>query len=327
MNINKQIVASLLVLATIADRVGGGVCLPMTKIWLITLLLLSCEAPRQLLSRHGNIIGINEIVPVAVAKEAGQVDAAVLRRSLNAAVLLVIATKNEYKHCFGSLLPAAKGEQQPRVVTNRHCFASARARLPATACAHTSAYFNFSQPETPLLGRRCARGSMRAHAGADLAIFKLQRKLPPSQQPLALWRGTIPPQREAFLLHYPHVIHNLAAPARSVQQLPGTTHYFPITAVSADGCVVQGRPKKGLWRLVPFGMTHSCDMTRGSSGAALLDFTTGKLLGVSWGGLKLQIGNITQKINFAISADFLRKFIDNEPLHDDEILKKTLSEL
>ena len=46
-------------------------------------------------------------------------------------------------------------------------------------------------------------------------------------------------------------------------------------------------------------------MTKGSSGAALIDFTSGKLLGVSWGGLKLQVGKIIKKVNFAVSADFL----------------------
>ena len=299
----------------------------MLRTMLTLLVLLSCEVPRQPLSRRGNIIGVNEIVSVAVAREAGQVDADILTHSLSAAALLVTVVGGKYRHCFGSLLPATQGEQQQRIITNRHCFAAAREQLPTEACARTSVYFNFSQPDTPLLGRRCAIGSMRTHVGADLAIFTLHRSLPPSQHPFILWQGEVPAAREAFLLHYPHVIHNFASPARSVSQLPDTSRYFPITAVSADGCVVKGRPEKGLWRFIPFGMVHSCDMTKGSSGAALIDFETGKLLGVSWGGLKLQVGNITKKVNFAVSADFLRKFIDNQPLHDKSELKKSLLEL
>ena len=293
-------------------------------VWLILLVLLSCERQRQPLSRRGNIVGINEIVPVAVARETGQVDAAVLARSLTATALLVTTVGNRYKHCLGSLLPAARQGGKPRIITNRHCFAPPRASLPVSACARTSVYFNFSQPKTILIGRRCLPGSLRTHAGADLAIFTLKRALPPQHRPFTLWKGAIPPQREAFLLHYPHVIHSFASPARSVSRLPGTRRYFPITAVSADGCVVRGRPKKGLWRLIPFGMAHSCDMTKGSSGAALIDFTSGKLLGVSWGGLKLQVGKITKKVNFAVSADFLAKFIANQPLHDEHTLKKYL---
>ena len=299
----------------------------MTRLLLTLLVLVACEVQRQPLSRRGNIIGDNEIVPVAVAREAGQVDAEVLQRSLGAAALLVTAVGSRYRHCFGSLLPAAEGEQLPRIITNRHCFATTREQLPTTACARTSVYFNFSQPDTTLLGRRCLRGSLRAHTSADLAIFTLRRELPPLHQPFTLWKGTIPAQREAFLLHYPHVIHSFSSPARSVNKLSGTRLYFPITAVSADGCIVKGRPKKGLWRLVPFGLAHSCDMTKGSSGAALIDFDTGKLLGVSWGGLKLQVGKITKKVNFAVSADFLRKFIDNQPLHGEQALKEALRDL
>ena len=299
----------------------------MARLWITLLIMLACEVQRQPLSRRGNIIGVNEIAPVAVAREAGQVDAAILQRSISAAALLVTVVGKKYRHCFGSLLPAAEGETRPRIITNRHCFAATHAPLPAKACARTSVYFNFSQPDAPLLGRRCALGSLRAHAGSDLAIFTLRRPLPPSQRPFVLWQGAVPAAREAFLLHYPHIIHDFASPARSVHLLTGTSHYFPITAVSADGCIVKGRPKRGLWRLVPFGMAHSCDMTKGSSGAALIDFQTGKLLGVSWGGLKLQVGKITKKINFAVSADFLRKFIDNQPLFDETEAKKSLLKL
>ena len=300
----------------------------MMRLWLTSLILLSCAiTQRQSLSRRGNIIGANEIVPVAVAREAGQVDTAVLTHSLSAAALLVTATEGRYRHCFGSLLPAADGTQLLRIITNRHCFAAAREQLPASACTRTSAYFNFSQPDAPLLGRRCLHGSLRTHDSADLAIFTLRRELPPQHRPFTLWKGAIPVPREAFLLHYPHVIHNAASPARSVHRLLGTRLYFPIMAVSADGCVVKGRPKRGLWRLVPFGTAHSCDMTKGSSGAALIDFDTGKLLGISWGGLKLQVGKITKKVNFAVSADFVRKFIDDEPLHDERSLKEDLRAL
>ena len=80
-------------------------------------------------------------MPVAVAREAGQVDAAILTRSLGAAALLVTVVGGKYRHCFGSLLPAVEGEQQPRIITNRHCFAAAREQLPASACARTSVYF------------------------------------------------------------------------------------------------------------------------------------------------------------------------------------------
>ena len=298
------------------------------RLLLTLLILLSCEVPRrQPLSRRGNIIGANEIVPVAVAQEARQVDAAVLSHSLGAAALLVTAMGGRYRHCFGSLLPAAGDQQRLRIVTNRHCFAAAREPLPASACARTRVYFNFSLPDTPLLERRCLRDSLRTHDSADLAIFTLQRELPSPHRPFTLWQGEIPVPREAFLLHYPHVIHSAAAPARSVSRLSGTRLYFPIMAVSADGCVIKGRPKRGLWRLVPFGTAHSCDMTKGSSGAALIDFDTGKLLGISWGGLKLQVGKITQKVNFAVSADLVRKFIDNEPLHDEGLLKEALPAL
>ena len=290
----------------------------------LLVLLPACQAERQPLARHGNIIGINEIVPVAVARESGQVQDTILTRSLSATALLVTVVNNRYVHCLGSLLPAAQHGQNPRIITNRHCFANARTPLTAMACTRTSVYFNFSQPHTPLIGRRCLPGSLRAHVAADLAIFTLQRQLPPHHRPFKLWKGSVPAAREAFLLHYPHVIHSFAAPARSVSKLPGTRLYFPITAVSADGCVVKGRPRKGLWRLIPFGMVHSCDMTKGSSGAALIDFQTGQLLGVSWGGLSLRVGKVTKKINFAVSADLLQKFIANQPLHDnltDNLLK------
>ena len=277
---------------------------------------VSCQRYRNPISRAGNIIDENDIVPVSVALESGQVSEQILNRSLRAVALVVTADK----HCIGSLVRGSrtKGKRKRnnlRIITNQHCFvADGRRELHQGVCATTRVYFNFAQAEKPLSLNGCKQGSLRSHFASDLVIFTLNKKLASIHRPFVLWGGQVPAGREAFLLHYPNVIHNLSSPGRSVALLPSVRKYFPILAVSSEGCEVMGRPQQGLWSKLPFGMAHSCDMTKGSDGAALIDLQTGRLLGISWGGLKIKLGEITQKINFSTSADFLRRFMAGRPV-------------
>ena len=280
----------------------------------ILLAGIGCQRHRNPISRAGNIIDENDIVPPAVALESGQVPAKILNRSLQAVALVVTAGR----HCIGSLVRGSrtKGKRNNlRIITNQHCFAAdGRREFYRRACTTTRVYFNFAQAEKSLSANRCKRGSLRSHFASDLAIFTLSKKLVSTHRPFVLWKGRVPAGREAFLLHYPNVIHSFASPGQSVAFLPALERYFPILAVSSEGCEVMGRPQRGLWSKLPFGMAHSCDMTKGSDGAVLIDLQTGRLLGISWGGLKIQLGEITQKVNFATSADFLQRFMLGKPL-------------
>ena len=256
--------------------------------------------------RRGKIIGVNNISKVQVVKESGQVDAHVLAVGLKASALLVIGA--EKRSCYGALIA---GGDRPRILTSRQCFTTARAqeRIDTTLCDKTWVYFNFSLKGEELVERRCHQGTLYTSIQSDLAVFSLRQRLPDSHRPFRIWRGEIPVGQETFLLHYPYVLHDYSAPSRSVTYLPQQQKYFPILAVSADDCNVYGRPKHGVWSKIPFGLAHSCDMTKGSNGAALVDFNSGQLLGIGWGGLQLVPTRRSSKVNLATSAEHLLVFL------------------
>ena len=200
-------------------------------------------------------------------------------------------------------------EKYPRIITSRRCFVDVDQQLNHNLCLHTRAYFNFSLPGRVMRERRCRTNSLIASRRYDLATFQLQKRLPPPHQAIPIWHGAIPRYRDAFLLHHPHLIYNSFSPTRSVALLAAQNKYYPIAAISAADCSTLGRPRAAAWANIPFGIAHSCDMTKGSLGGALIDLHSGHLLGLAWRGMTPKLGHRAQPINLALSAPYLRTFM------------------
>lgn len=273
--------------------------------WTLVLLLvaLACEKDQVY---QGNIIGVNDVQPATQLLTSGQMQATVLERSLSASAFLVIGKHK--RHCHGMLVTNGK---YPRVLTSRRCFAAASEKLDRNLCLHTRVYFNFSLPDKTLQERRCRTNSLIASRRYDLATFQLHKRLPPQHRAIPIWHGTIPKYREAFLLHHPHLIYNSFSPTRSVALLTAQSKYYPIAAITATDCSIIGRPRAANWQNVPFGLAHNCDMTKGSLGGALIDLHSGHLLGLAWGGITPKTRRRAQPINLALSAPYLRIFMQH----------------
>ena len=130
--------------------------------------------------------------------------------------------------------------------------------------------------------------------------------LPKRYQPLEIWPGKLPQRREAFIIHHPNV-HETQLRNRIV---------FDKSVTGLD-CYVLGRFPWYLRReadIFLHGLSHSCDIASGSSGAGLIDFATGKLLGVVWGDVVLSNEKEVRLLNGAIHSRYVRRFINAEPL-------------
>ena len=124
----------------------------------------------------------------------------------------------------------------------------------------------------------------------------------------------MPPNRKAFIIHHPSATESKQG-RESEELLKGIGMYFPKKAITVNNCRVLGRFEKDFWALnpnLPFGLRHTCDLVHGSSGSGLVDVTSGKLLGVNWGGITLTVNKVERKDNVASSAKFLREFVDSD---------------
>ena len=294
----------------------------LVKLVVITALLGSaCRGQREI-SQPGYIIGpTNDIVRLPDTDvEDIDIPAEVLDKATKASILTVTEMDdNTQKYCSGSLIEGRNAGDLPRVVTNHHCFAQKQKgtnrSLPdivPEACKETSVYFDFSIEDEPLV-RKCKSGSLITNFAADFAVFTLDEDLPEDYEPFQIWDGEVPPNRKAFIIHHPSADEKKQSQDSEV--LKGTGVYFPKKAITVDNCKVLGRFEEDFWSLnpnLPFGLRHTCDLVHGSSGSGLVDLTSGKLLGVNWGGITLTINKVERKDNVASSATFLSEFVDSD---------------
>ena len=263
-------------------------------ILIIALLSSSCtcEAPRQ-----RRIFTHTEDIARFSLTNASYIPKAILQRANAAAVFIT----NPSGTCSGTLVTSPGKEAQ--IITNAHCFRDKIGR--AATCEQTSVVFSM---ESKRLTVNCRSGTLRINRSVDLAAFMLQskRKLPKRYQPLEIWQGKIPKWREAFIIHHPNV-HETQLRNRTV---------FDKSVTGLD-CYVLGRFPWYLRReadIFLHGLSHSCDIASGSSGAGLIDFVTGKLLGVVWGDVVLSNEEEVRLLNGAIHSRYVRRFINAEPL-------------
>jgi V8-like Glu-specific endopeptidase len=298
----------------VSDKAGS-----LTPVFAVFVLIFAlpmfagCKGKKALLERSTTayIIGPNNIVPVdsSVANEVSQ-------DPVRASVLIATKLNNKrVKFCSGTLLAAAKPADNMRILTNHHCFAKtdtedkALQTILPEACTSTTVYFGFAPKiETETLQASCKKDSLRTNFAGDLAIFTLKSNPPETYQPASLWDGEdAPAGRRAFIIHYPDTPEQMALP-------PGGQIQLPTAQATTSDCEVVGPFDISEWdldRTLPFSLRHTCDLIHGSSGSALFDFETHKILGINWGGLKVSFNSGTRTDNVATKASYVAAFLND----------------
>ena len=316
----------------------------MIKHLLLLGVIIGC-ASEQVVVKKGVVVGKNDIMLYADGLNLLGSDPAAQRRVSQVAkssvlIVTVVPTtglKNELKFCSGSLIEVG-GER--RILTNQHCFAKTVAgnndqnleELLPEACSKTSVYFNFSSPSDNVVTRSCQLGSLRTNYHADLATFALERSLPDGFQPLELWQGDLKSLvgRKVFTIHHP------GTGLGNTMPLPDIKAPAPRRMITASDCLYLGGFSKETWDDrggIPYQIRHTCDLQDGSSGSGLIDFQTGKLLGVNIGSVEMQVITSSKgkpevinqdkyTYNVATVAEFVCNFTNNQPLPDPQTLSE-----
>lgn len=276
-----------------------------------SLTVPACKKAHEV-NRSAYIVGPTNDIKKMGENERREVPAGVY----NASVLIATQLKDKkIKFCSGTLIASAGPTENPRILTNHHCFAHQDAEgkavneLISEACENTRVYFGYYSGEASSAASiGCQPDSLRTNFDGDLAVFTMEEHPKPPHSPLQLWDGdTVPEGRKAYIVHYPDVTENLEATA------PGAAR-LPVAAVTTQDCKVAGPFDPSEWdldRTLPFSIRHTCDLIHGSSGSALVDAQTSTMIGVNWGGIKITYDNETRVDNVATKIDFVRAFLDN----------------
>jgi hypothetical protein len=284
---------------------------------------LACKSqPNNGSSRIGFILGANNILPLD-----GKVEDEVPRNAAQAAVLLATTLDSKaVKFCSGTMIEAALGGINPRILTNHHCFAAEDADgrvlpdLQPEACTKTIVYFGFDELHNyiPMKKVPCQPGSLHTDPTGDLGVFELQDSPPDGVVPFAIWPEDRPPEhRKAFIIHHPDVKENLRVP-------PGEKIALPAASVTTEDCETGGLFAENEWPLdgvLRFSFKHTCDLIHGSSGSALIDRETNMILGVNWGGMKIKYASGDHIDNVATKPSYVRDFVNKGSNYRYEILE------
>jgi hypothetical protein len=279
---------------------------------LISVPMLSACKPGITLSKAAFIVGpTNDIVQLDTAtKHLG------IEQVANASVLIATSLPTgRKKFCSGTVIVDPLSDKAG-ILTNHHCFAEVDSKnnvLPnwiPEACTETVVYFGFRQGQsesTRML--RCKPGSLRSDMDGDLAFFQLLEEIPEPYLPLAMWdKGLVPSNKPAMIVHFPDIEeHHI--------RLQGSRNRLPSAALTLDNCIVEGAFKQSDWkhdRSLPFALRHTCDLLKGSSGSALVDRETHKVLGVNWGGIELKYADRIETVNVATSSEYVTAFLMNQ---------------
>ena len=304
--------------------------LPMLAFWSGCKSLSRTDASYS----PGFVMGENDIKVVADV----DIDSLPIARKIFAAVslsspmIMVKLKKGRQtgaRFCSGILL-AGEGNL-PKVLTNQHCFkqnpADLTQHLLPNACEHVVVYFDKSDAKKkrgriPKLERECKRGSLRTSFDGDLATFTLDKPLPAAYTYAKIWEeDEVPTNRGAFVLHYPSSVKESGIPLAKIKG--GHKGKAPQKTLTVNECRILERfPPELLQRpqarpaghRLRYSVRHTCDLVGGSSGAALLDVETGKVLALHFGSFQVESGRGVIGFNTATHAMHLRQFLAGEKL-------------
>ncbi len=275
------------------------------------ILAASCK-PKADRSMAGYIIGANnDIIPADKARASGS---SIPDRVAHAAVLIAThLDEGKVKFCSGTLIAPEMASSMPRILTNHHCFAITDSKGLATesllpeSCVKTTIYFGVGTvaPGGELLKNSCAKGTLRTHFGADLAVFNLTSAAPEGFSPLDIARKSPANGQRGVVVHYPDVESNLT-------RLAGERVSLPSASYTDKDCKIIGpfaNAEFKLDRSLAFSLKHTCDLLHGSSGSAIVNADTLELVAVNWGGIKIRYGEKVETVNAATDVMFVRAFL------------------
>ena len=314
------------------------------KCLLLSLVSIGC-ANERIVVKKGTVVGNDDIELYSDGFNLQGVNSAtqqLISQVARSSVLIVTVVptsgrKNELKFCSGSLISIG-GE--PRILTNQHCFAKTASNdkdqnldeLLPQACFETRVYFDFKQPVADAVVNRCQHGTLRTNYRADLAIFALEKPLPDGVRPLELWQGELKDLvgRKVFTIHHPGT-----EPSNTLL-LPDIKAPAPAKMITVRNCLYLGGFSMETWDDrggIPYQVRHTCDLLDGSSGSGLIDLQSGKLLGVNIGSVEMQVitsskgkpevvNQTKYTYNVATLAEFVRHFLNDQPLPDQQTLSE-----
>ena len=270
----------------------------------------ACKKKPFTISTNAFILGSKSNIYVVGSGNQSQINPQVL----NASVLIATRLKaNEVKFCSGTLIASDQPGGNLRVLTNHHCFANVDDEGVATtvllpqACVSTKVYLGFTAGQTSSSTvEECLPGSLRTSFDGDLSVFRLASAVPAQFQPLTIADPNIQVAgRTAMIIHYPDTPEAMVAD-------PDGGPKLPLAQVTMDNCKVIGNFPLAHWQLdksLPYSIKHTCDLTHGSSGSGLIDATTAQILGVNWGGIKINSQSGLETVNVATGANFINAFL------------------
>ncbi len=221
-----------------------------------------------------------------------------------------------FKFCSGNMLSRSSNleyavpNDQRLIVTNNHCFVDEHddKTTNVASCADVLVLFGFSRETlADSFTVPCNASSLKLNSHMDLASFTIddQADLAKGLDVAALAKEESV-GLEAMIIHYPNIERNLAPH-------PQMDALLPLAAITQKNCkvtgVFNGRFADEVFR---YGISHECDLTNGSSGSALLDIKSSKIIGINWGGVTYQDGDHEVKTNVATASSNLRQFLQGE---------------
>jgi hypothetical protein len=238
-----------------------------------------------------------------------------IRHVAAASVLIVTPlSTGETRFCSGA---AYRTESGPVIASNRHCFAvtkgheAGNSQVDPWACEKTKVYLDFDMA-TAMPGRRasCVKDSLKSNAKLDLAIFKIDGAEPSATLAIR-HKDPAPAERiPTFIVHFPDVEDKRIR--TDFGKFPGAPSTMPRMTVTFEDCRTAGYFRPEQYRFdpsLPYGLRHTCDMIKGSSGSSLIEATSGESLGVNWGGIKFGEDPTTETFNIATRATLLASFL------------------
>jgi len=274
---------------------------------LFTLSIVGCKAKFRT-SKTAYILGNNDINTVTSTNDIPQ---------LRKATVLIATTKSEGNSmfCSGTLVKNAQGAVF--VITNHHCFANTdpdgntSKQLVETACVKTKVYFDFIEGNTwSGETRNCLENSLKSDPNIDIAVFQMNGQLPNDAVILDFYQQDST-GRTAIIFHHPARLGGFAKHSDSDLSLP-------MAAITSTDCKILGpfdADELSLDPILQVSIRHSCDLDHGSSGSAMIDVETQKILGINWGGVTINDQNrkIERRDNTATRASYAVAFLNSIP--------------
>jgi hypothetical protein len=278
-----------------------------TSIAIIAFTSIAACKQKLSIQKTAYILGENDIVTVNAKNDIPEIR--------KASVLIATKlTSGSSRFCSGTMIKDS--EQVLHIVTNHHCFSeeddqgNVKRELLAQACVDTLIHFDFIEGNNrKSKSVKCLPGSLRSDPDIDLAVFKLQSPPPADHHELEFFTGDSS-GRKAIIFHYPARTNGSALDSNNVS--------LPLGALTSNDCRVLGpfnNDEIALDSVLGASIRHTCDLDHGSSGSALIDLDSSKVLAINWGGVTIDQKDkgILRKDNTATRADIAQAFLNHQP--------------